>query len=162
MHEASGGDGLDVYEMLQEIPADENGFQNSAYGKTATEYASWLKRRVDLSRGAALEKWQVPETTYWLYVDGHPVGFGKVRHRLTEALLKAGGHIGYAIRPSSRGKGYGNIILKLLLKKARGLGLEKVMLDCLVGNVYSRKVIEANGGSAEKEEKSRVYYWITL
>ena len=156
------GDGLDVYEMLQEIPADENGFQNSAYGKTVTEYKAWLKRRTDLARGAGLEDWQVPETTYWMYIDGRPVGFGKVRHRLTEALLQAGGHIGYSIRPSHRGKGQGTLILKLLLEKARGLGLKSVMVDCLASNLLSRKVIEANGGSLEKEQNNRAYYWVKL
>ena len=155
-------DGLDVYEMLQEIPADENGFQNSAYGKTIVEYAAWLKRRTEFARGASLEDWQVPETTYWMYVDGRPVGFGKVRHRLTEALLKAGGHIGYSVRPSHRGKGHGTLIMKLLLEKAHGLGLKKVMIDCLASNLPSRKVIEANGGYLEKEQNSRAYYWVKL
>ena len=162
MREASAVDGEDVYRMLQEIPADENGFQNGAHGKTEDEYAVWLKRRVELASGAGLENWQVPETTYWLYVDGVPVGYGKVRHRLTERLLKAGGHIGYAIRPSQRGKGYGSLILRLLLEKARELAIGKLMIDCLADNLPSRKVIESNGGVLEKENGSRAYYWVEL
>ncbi len=31
-------DGHDIYEMLQELPADENGFINSVHGKTFDEY----------------------------------------------------------------------------------------------------------------------------
>lgn len=159
---ASESDETDVYEMLQEIPAGENGFQNSAHGKARGEFSGWLRKRVEMALGEGLESWMVPENTYWLYAGGRPLGFGKVRHRLTEALKKAGGHIGYAIRPSARGKGYGAIILKLLLEKARGLGLDKVMIDCLAGNLRSRKVIEANGGALEKEENGRAYYWIEL
>lgn len=162
LREAAVADGADIYGMLQEMPADENGFQNGAHGKTPEEFAGWLKKREEIARGEGLESWMVPENTYWFYAGSRPVGYGKVRHRLTEALRKAGGHIGYAIRPTDRGKGYGIVILKLLLAKARGLGLEKVMIDCLAGNLPSRKVIEANGGVLEKEQNNRAYYWVEL
>lgn len=34
----SVNDGRDLYEMLQELPAEENGFINSVKGKTFDEY----------------------------------------------------------------------------------------------------------------------------
>lgn len=37
-------DGLDLYEMLQELPAEENGFINSVKNKTFDEYKEWLKK----------------------------------------------------------------------------------------------------------------------
>ena len=37
-------DGLDIYEMLQELPAEENGFINSVKNKTFDEYKEWLTK----------------------------------------------------------------------------------------------------------------------
>ena len=36
-------DGKDIYDMLQELPADENGFINSVYGKSYEEYTEMTK-----------------------------------------------------------------------------------------------------------------------
>ena len=50
----------------------------------------WLivKQR-DSEQEGIVDGWKVPSTTFWLYADGIPVGFGSVRHFLTEALRKA-------------------------------------------------------------------------
>jgi predicted acetyltransferase len=162
LRQVSESDGMDVYDMLQEMPLDENGFQNDAHGKTAEEYPVWLKKSVAMGQGKDLKSWQVPQNNYWLYVEGRPVGFGKLRRRLTEALMEEGGHIGYGIRPSQRGKGYGKLILKLLLEKARELGIDKAWIDCQANNELSKKVIEANGGILQKQTDLRAYYWIVL
>ncbi|HBB66699.1 MAG TPA: GNAT family N-acetyltransferase [Elusimicrobia bacterium] len=162
LRQASEGDGGDVYEMLQEMLPDENGFQNGAHGLSDADFKVWLKRRVDFSLGKSLEDWQVPENSYWLCIDGLPVGYGKLRHRLTEALRKNGGHIGYGVRPSQRGKGYGSLILKLLLGKARELGIGEVLIDCLADNEPSRKVIEANGGVLERRTDKQIYYRVVF
>jgi predicted acetyltransferase len=84
------------------------------------------------------------------------------------ALEKKGGHIGYYIRPSQRGKGYGNLILHLSLEKARELGLKRVLVTCDDNNDASLKTIENNGGKLVdkiKGEGSVVLtrrYWIDL
>ena len=41
----SSTDGMDVYEFLQGIPAEENGFMNSAAGLTYDAYKQWLVRQ---------------------------------------------------------------------------------------------------------------------
>jgi predicted acetyltransferase len=56
------------------------------------------------------------------------------------------GHIGYAVVPWKRGRGYATRALALLLEDARGEGLEFVELTTAVSNTASCKVIEANGG----------------
>ena len=38
----SPDDGRDVYNMLREIPGDENGFINGCSGMSYEEYKSWL------------------------------------------------------------------------------------------------------------------------
>lgn len=155
-------DGRDVYDMLQEIPSDENGFMNGVCGRSFEEYRQWLARSDEGARGIGLKDWQVPQTTFWLYADGRPVGYGKVRHRLTEKLLVEGGHIGYAVRPSARGRGNGTLLLKYLLDEAWKLGINRVLLTIREGNAPSLGVALANGGVVEKTENGRHYIWIQL
>ena len=81
-------DGPEIYHMLQDIPKEENGFGNNANGMSYEAYKEWLaaKHQESLREGIQ-DGWKVPSTTYWLYADGVPVGFGKLRHCLTDALL---------------------------------------------------------------------------
>ena len=93
----------------------------------------------------------VPETILWLVDNGEYIGKVAIKHELNEGLFRLGGNIGYDIRPSQRMNGYGKYMLKLALPKARELGLERILVDCMCNNIGSRKIIEANGGVFEKE-----------
>ena len=149
-------DGLDIYTMLQEIPAEENGLINKANGLTFDEYKEWLivKQR-DSEQEGIVDGWKVPSTTFWLYADGIPVGFGSVRHFLTETLRKAGG-----IAPAFRGKGYGKELLRLLLNEAKEMGIDKVLVTILLDNIASQAVAIANGGVVTERTDERVFIWI--
>jgi predicted acetyltransferase len=57
------------------------------------------------------------------------------------------GHIGYAVVPWKRGRGYATAALRLMLERVRGEGLSYVELTTDPDNIVSRKVIEANGGA---------------
>lgn len=153
--------GLDIYTMLQEIPAEENGLINKANGLTFDEYKEWLivKQR-DSEQEGIVDGWKVPSTTFWLYADGIPVGFGSVRHFLTETLRKAGGNIGYGIAPAFRGKGYGKELLRLLLNEAKEMGIDKVLVTILLDNIASQAVAIANGGVVTERTDERVFIWI--
>lgn len=150
LRQLSVNDDIDVYDMLQEVPKDENGFVNGCNGRTFESYKKWLIKSDNTAKGIGLEDWMVPQSTYWLCVDGIPVGFGKLRHYLTEKLREEGGHIGYAIRPSYRNKGYGTILLRLIIEKAMEIGIDKILLTVQNHNAYSIKVALANGGIIEK------------
>ena len=154
-------DGFDVYKMLQEIPSEENGLLNKANGLTFDEYKEWLiAKQRDAEQKGIVDGWKVPSTTFWLYADGVPVGFGSIRHFLTEALSQAGGHIGYGIAPQFRGNGYCNEILRLLLKKADEIGLEKVLVTVDLDNIASQAVALANGGVITGRTDESVLIWI--
>lgn len=56
------------------------------------------------------------------------------------------GHIGYAVVPWKRGRGYATRALALLLPDCRARGLTYVELTTDAGNPASQKVILANGG----------------
>jgi predicted acetyltransferase len=110
----------------------------------------------------------VPETEYWLINGDEYIGRVSIRHELNKELLMHGGHIGYAIRPSQRKKGYGVKILELGLEKARELSLTRVLLTCDSTNVGSRKIIESHGGILENEvegktgESTKLRFWIDI
>ena len=84
---------------------------------------------------------------YWLVDDEKDYFIGEItiRHTLTDALRLRGGHIGYCIRFSEWNKGYGTMMLRLGLEKARARGLEKVLITCNDDNYGSAKVMENNG-----------------
>ena len=68
-----------------------------------------------------------------------------VRHRLTESLLRYGGHIGYAIRLSEWNKGYGTRMLSLALPYAKRIGIDRCLITCDDDNPGSARVMEKNG-----------------
>lgn len=148
-------DGPDVYDMLQEIPKGENGFVNGCHGKSFEAFKQWLRTSDDMSKGIGLEDWMVPQSTYWLLVDGKPVGMGKLRHRLTDHLKAAGGHIGYAIRPTCRNQGYGKVLLGFIIEAAGALGLDRLLITIHNHNVPSIKVALSQGGQTVKVDEQR-------
>ncbi len=112
-----------------------------------------------------------PEEYLWLIDQGEFIGRAFFLHWLNETRLQTDGQVDYWIRPSQRRKGYGRIILRLLLERFRQLGLKRVLISCRADNLPSRRVIEANGGVFESEidavdsrgnPEQRRRYWITL
>lgn len=160
LRELSLADGIEIYEMIQEIGPGENGYQNRGYGLGFREFHNFLSQSKDESLGRNLPPHYVPQTAYWLLINGKPVGIGKLRSHLNDNLRKIGGHIGYTIRPTQRGKGYGKIILAELLKKAKEKGINEVLVTCDESNIPSRKIIESNNGELEAIEQDECRYWI--
>lgn len=154
-------DGRDVYDLLQAIPQDENGFINGVNGMSFDEFKAWLAREDENSSKTEIEDgWKVPQTTYWLVVDGRPVAIGKIRHFLTDKLREEGGHIGYAVAPCERNKGYGKILLKELLGEAKKLCIDRALITVHNGNAASVKVALANGGKVERVNEIRHFIWV--
>ena len=121
--------------------------------------------------GKNLPKGYVNATYLWL-VDGEEfVGEISIRHRLTDALTRFGGHIGYGIRYSQWNKGRGTEMLsKALLYAKDVIGLDRVLLTCGDDNLGSARVIEKNGGMLQDKiiniinDKERLTrrYWIII
>ena len=112
-------------------------------------FGSFVEVLRDQTQGRGLPLGWVAGSDYWL-VDGDAyIGRVQVRAALTAALRRYGGHVGYSIRPSARGRGYGTTALRLALARCRVLGLDHVLVTCDETNLASRRVIEANGGALE-------------
>ncbi|MDI2033469.1 GNAT family N-acetyltransferase [Paenarthrobacter nitroguajacolicus] len=119
--------------------------------REASHFAQW----VDLLHQMAVASFRPPEglanqTTLWITEGTDYLGAASLRHSLLNEYLKeVGGHIGYGIRPSARGKGLAKLALAGALEEARGMGLKRVMVTCKQPNVASARTIEACGGELE-------------
>ena len=80
--------------------------------------------------------------------DGRIVGFFSLRHALEydDDDIEFASHIGYSIRPSEQGKGYGRKQLLLALEQARELGIDPARIVCRDDNAASNALIRACGG----------------
>lgn len=92
---------------------------------------------------------KVPFSLFWLCEGDAFIGEISIRHALNAWLLQEGGHIGYGIRPSRQGRGYGKRMLALALARCPQLGIERALVTCLEDNHASARIIEANGGHLE-------------
>ena len=89
---------------------------------------------------------RVPGTVLAAEAEGTIVGRSSIRHSLNAFLEREGGHIGYAVRPAFRRRGYATAILAQSLMVARELGIVDVLITCDDDNVGSVKAIERCGG----------------
>ena len=145
------------------------GEESGEFSRSAEDgVPEFLARVRDRTRGMNLPEGYVPESSYWLVSDeGEILGQVNIRHRLTPALEDFGGHVGYHVRPSQRGKGHGTTMLALALDEARRLRLTRVLITCDPDNVASARVIEKNGGvlasrSVAHNGRLTSRYWIEL
>lgn len=162
LKQLSPEDGDDCYQLLKEIGEHENDFTNPVHHMTFEEYKEWLIEQDQWSKGENLPHGYVPQHCYWLYVGSVPVGFGKIRSGLTEQSRLEGGNLGYAISPDCRGKGFGTILLNLLISKAKELEIKNPLITVKKYNYASKRVAEHNGGILIKETENWWYFEIKI
>jgi len=122
------------------------------------KYEEWIVKIENDEKIIPSEE-SVPSKTYFLIRerDNKIVGMTNIRLKLNEMLKDLGGHIGYSILPSERGKGYNKIQLYLALLECEKNNLDVIMLDCLKKNEASWKTIIALGGYLVKEELKKYH-----
>ena len=136
-------------------------------GVTSDNYDLFLKKLNDSKHIEGVIPGYSNQTTYILVdSDGHIYGMSCLRHNLRGNLIYLGGNIGYAIRPSERGKGYGTIQLRLVVEKAYEMGIKYALVTCRENNPASKKTMEKCVGHSDiltdsKYPGIREYrYWI--
>ena len=108
---------------------------------------------------------------YWAVDDDRFIGEFQLRLDFTDKVMNDIGSVGYAVRVSEWGKGYGSEILRQGIEIARSYGMEKLLFTVNEENVRSIHVIEKLG--AKLEDKVTVYnetegqhvllrYWVSL
>lgn len=141
-------DGEKEYAFFQTLPP-ENGFMNPFYGISYDAFLARLPEYLAYARGENLSPGRVAATTALLWEEDEIVGMFSLRHYLNEALRAGAGHIGCAIRPDLRGRGYAKEGLKLAVEYLRGLpdfDGEEIHLSCNKDNTPSLKTMLACGG----------------
>jgi predicted acetyltransferase len=127
-----------------EVPHFLHHYQEGMTFRRYLEVLDEQERGVDLPPG-----W-VPSTFLFAFVEERIVGRVSIRHHLTDALTHVGGHVGYAVVPEFRRRGYATVMLRLALDIAHDqLGIDRVMISCDDDNVGSIRTIERNGGVLE-------------
>lgn len=119
------------------------------------EFDEWLGNCTRNSSAETVRKdWAVATTFFAVReADDKILGMIDVRHSLAVPFLQEyAGHIGYAVRPSERRKGYAVQMLRLALQYCCSLGIDMAMLGCYADNEASIRTIERCGGVKQEEK----------
>jgi predicted acetyltransferase len=156
----------DLRAEFLEMAADFAANGELRYEPGTHDFDGFLRRIMSEEQERALAPGRVPGSQFWLVSDRRMVGCSRLRHWLTEELEYEGGHIGYDIRPSDRGRGLGTSLLRLTMAQAAARGIIQVRITCDAGNRASIRVIEKNGGRLDAIVRSRrreamiCQYWV--
>ena len=152
-----------VLEMMAEFEKSQSAHDGGFWDIENFVYEEWLEENLQAEAGLNIPENWVPAIQLVSFDEaGQALGFLNLRLRLNDYLLEKGGHIGYSIRPSERGKGYAKKSLRQGLQIAKEKNIKRALLTCSTENPASRAVILANGGVYEDVRNGTERYWIDL
>ena len=152
-----------VLDMMEEFEKSQSAHDGGFWDAESFDYEEWLESNRDMEMGLGIPEGWVPAVQLVAFAKGgQAVGFLNLRLRLSDYLLEEGGHIGYSIRPSERGKGYAKEALRQGLQVAKEKNIQRALVTCSTENPASRAVILANGGQFEDVRNGTERYWIDL
>ena len=152
-----------ILEMIAEFEREKSSHDGGFWNPDNFVYEEWLEENLQAEAGLNIPENWVPAIQLVSFDEaGHALGFLNLRLRLNDYLLEKGGHIGYSIRPSERGKGYAKESLRQGLQIAKEKNIHRVLVTCSIKNPASRVVILANGGQLEDIRHETERYWIDL
>lgn len=158
----TSADKATILDMIAEFEREESAMDGGIYSK-GMDYEAWLEMNLASEIGLSLPEGRVPAIQFVSFDEkGQAIGFLNLRLRLNEFLLRVGGHIGYSIRPSQRGKGYAKEQLRLGLQEAKAKNIHRVLVTCKETNTASRRVILSCGGQKETAVSGIESYWIEV
>ena len=117
-------------------------------------FADWVARMNDISEGINVPEGWVRGEFLFIEVDGDVVGRLSVRYDLNDYLREFEGHIGYAVLPGYRRRGYASFAVREALERLREAGIETALITCDEDNYASVRVIEGEGGVFERMAES--------
>jgi predicted acetyltransferase len=160
----------DVFKRMLDDYEAHDPINGEWYAKGRDDFEAYAQSLENDEKGINLPVGIVPCSHRWLLDDqDNIVGIVRIRHNIdTPFLTNEGGHIGYDVPPSQRGKRYGIASLNAGLQVAKELQITKVLLTADDLNPSSWRTIERCGGILERTFLSEFYncqvrrYWIDL
>jgi predicted acetyltransferase len=152
-------------DTTQDVSAE----QLAAIARDPAAFLAELTRQDGTIRQASgREVPRLPSRVYWLD-DGDFCGAINLRYvsGSDDVPDYVSGHIGYAVVPWKRRRGYATCALALILPIAREVGLRRLEITCDEDNEPSRRVILGNGGISigmrqQREGKAKLVFRIDL
>jgi predicted acetyltransferase len=142
------GDELAFMAALRDWPENEREWFTWHWEQGAP-FQAVLEKIERESSGEGIPAHLVPATMYYGFVGKEIIGRLHLRHRLNDALLIRGGHIGYSVAPRHRNQGFASAMLQQGLIYASKLKIQSALLTCADSNTASWRVIEKFGGKLE-------------
>ncbi|MDH5673051.1 MAG: GNAT family N-acetyltransferase [Myxococcales bacterium] len=167
LRELQGGDREALCMAVEEFRHSDPGWMFAFHFDPNADFDAYVRQVANWKRGRDMPTPFVPNTFLVGVVGAKIVGRLSLRHELNDALRQDGGHVGYGVVASERGKGYARRLLELSLPLARAVGLPRIMLSCDDDNLPSSRTIEACGGVLQDRVSSgrgvlKRRYWIEL
>lgn len=128
------------------VPLDNPTFMPDC--RPGEPFSAFIRTLEDHRAGRGLPPGVAPSSFLFAFDQGRRiVGRASIRHALVPPLGNLAGHIGYAVLPEFRNRGYATQILRAAVRFARDeLGLVRVLVTCDDDNGASIRVIEKNHG----------------
>ena len=115
-------------------------------------YVLWLLKEMEIGEWKENARKDRRTRYVGMYVDAMLVGIGRITLRLNN---EASGKIGYAIRPSERGKGYAQQMIKMMTDACDVIGVPEPTACVDEGNEKSIRAFRKAGW----EPSGRVFDW---
>ena len=155
--------------FLEDLGIGENGFGGSQIDQADFSLPDFLQGYCDMAILDRVKPGNAQQSNFGVLNDEETViGMLKIRHTLTVRTEISGGHIGYYIHGSHRGRGNGKRSLELGLGKLMTFGVIRVLVTIYPENTVSIKVALAAGGIYDDtvtdpaNGKAIHRYWIDL
>jgi predicted acetyltransferase len=129
-------------DWLLQIPVYGEDY-SKLYASALDDYDAFLTKLIALSEDERLAENKPYVRFYWFLKDANEI-VGTIRYRVN--IPEEYGNIGYEISSQHRNKGFGKLMLQMLLEQLKQEGIENVILTTSKENIPSIRTIEFNAG----------------